>query len=33
VMSWTGQAGEDFLPSAESTLHAMDAADVNTALL
>jgi uncharacterized protein len=33
VMRWTGQAGEHFLPSVESTLHAMNAADVDIALL
>jgi uncharacterized protein len=33
VMRWTGQAGEHFLPSVESTLHAMDEAGVDISLL
>ena len=33
VLRWTGQAGEHLLPSVESTLRAMDEADVEIALL
>jgi predicted TIM-barrel fold metal-dependent hydrolase len=33
VLRWTGQAGEHFLPSVESTLNAMDEAGVEIALL
>src|SRR5262245_33192431 len=33
VLHWTGQESEHFLPSVESTLHAMDEAGVEIALL